>query len=156
MECTNERGGHGIVADRRHDAPRVLEAMTGLLAGLFTALLSTTIVSTALPTIVGDLKGTQTQYAWVVTVALLANAASTPIWGKLSSSCSKLLVQLLVDHLRGRFVAPWSGPQHGTVARRARRAGPGHGRSDRAGRRDHRLDRPAAQAAAGTRVTWVR
>ena len=66
----------------------VLEAMTGLLAGLFTALLSTTIVSTALPTIVGDLRG-QTQYAWVVTVALLANAASTPIWGKLSDLFNK-------------------------------------------------------------------
>ena len=85
----------------------VLEAMTGLLAGLFTALLSTTIVSTALPTIVGDLKGTQTQYAWVVTVALLANAASTPIWGKLSDLFNKkLLVQLsLIIFVAGSALA---------------------------------------------------
>jgi EmrB/QacA subfamily drug resistance transporter len=73
---------------------QILEALTGLLAALFTALLSTTIVSTALPTIIGDLNGTQTAYAWVITSALLANAASTPIWGKLSDLFNKkVLVQ---------------------------------------------------------------
>ena len=36
----------------------ILEAMTGLLAALFTAMLSSTIVATALPTIIGDLHGT--------------------------------------------------------------------------------------------------
>lgn len=72
----------------------ILEAMIGLLAALFTALLSTTIVATALPTIIGDLKGSQTAYAWVITTALLANAASTPIWGKLADIFSKkMLVQ---------------------------------------------------------------
>lgn len=85
----------------------VLQAMVGLLAGLFTALLSSTIVATALPTIIADLKGTQTQYAWVITVALLANAASTPIWGKLSDLFNKkLLVQLsLVIFVAGSLVA---------------------------------------------------
>ena len=34
---------------------QVLEAMTGLMAALFTAMLSSTIVSTALPTILADL-----------------------------------------------------------------------------------------------------
>ncbi|MGV9446493.1 MFS transporter [Nocardia sp. NPDC003637] len=73
---------------------QVLEAMTGLLAALFTALLSTTIVSTALPTIIGDLEGSQTAYAWVITTALLANAASTPIWGKFADLFNKkVLVQ---------------------------------------------------------------
>jgi len=91
----------------------VLEAMTGLLAGLFTALLSTTIVATALPTIVGDLKGTQTQYAWVVTVALLSNAASTPIWGKLSDLFNKkLLVQLsLITFVVGSALAGAAAPE---------------------------------------------
>lgn len=74
--------------------PEILRALTGLIAALFTALLSTTIVSTALPTIISDLEGTQTQYAWIITSALLANAASTPIWGKLSDLFNKkLLVQ---------------------------------------------------------------
>ncbi|MEV0761697.1 MDR family MFS transporter [Nocardia sp. NPDC050435] len=75
----------------------VLEAMTGLLAALFTALLSTTIVATALPTIIGDLEGSQTAYAWVITTALLANAASTPIWGKFADLFNKkLLVQTAI------------------------------------------------------------
>ncbi len=75
----------------------ILTVLAGLLAALFTALLSSTIVSTALPTIIADLKGTQTQYAWVITTALLANAASTPIWGKLSDLFNKkLLVQLSI------------------------------------------------------------
>ncbi|MGA9870440.1 MAG: MDR family MFS transporter [Rhodococcus sp. (in: high G+C Gram-positive bacteria)] len=68
---------------------QILEALTGLLAALFTALLSTTIVATALPTIIGDLQGSQTAYAWVITTALLANAASTPIWGKLADLFNK-------------------------------------------------------------------
>ncbi|MDF0528997.1 MDR family MFS transporter [Tsukamurella sp. 8F] len=76
---------------------QILESMTGLLAALFTALLSTTIVATALPTIIGDLHGSQTAYAWVITAALLANAASTPIWGKLADIFNKkLLVQTAI------------------------------------------------------------
>ncbi|NLV77869.1 MAG: MFS transporter [Rhodococcus sp.] len=75
----------------------ILAVLAGLLAALFTALLSSTIVSTALPTIIGDLQGTQTQYAWVITTALLANAASTPIWGKLADLFNKkLLVQISI------------------------------------------------------------
>ncbi|WUA12042.1 MFS transporter [Nocardia sp. NBC_01377] len=85
----------------------ILEAMTGLLAALFTALLSTTIVATALPTIIGDLKGSQTAYAWVITTALLANAASTPIWGKFADLFNKkVLVQTaIVIFVLGSIVA---------------------------------------------------
>ncbi len=76
---------------------QVLEAMTGLMAALFTAMLSSTIVSTALPTILADLKGTQSQYTWIITAALLATTISTPIWGKLSDLASKkVLVQLSI------------------------------------------------------------
>ncbi|NLU83346.1 MDR family MFS transporter [Rhodococcus sp. HNM0569] len=85
----------------------ILEALAGLLAALFTALLSTTIVATALPTIIGDLQGTQTAYAWVITTALLANAASTPIWGKLADLFNKkVLVQSsIVIFVIGSLVA---------------------------------------------------
>ena len=86
---------------------QILEAMTGLLAGLFTAMLSSTIVATALPTIIGDLNGTQRQYTWVITASLLATTVSTPIWGKLSDLFSKkLLVQLsLVVFVLGSVAA---------------------------------------------------
>jgi EmrB/QacA subfamily drug resistance transporter len=76
---------------------QILKVMTGLLAALFTAMLSTTIVSTALPTIMSDLNGTQRQYTWVITASLLAMTISTPIWGKLSDLFNKkLLVQLSI------------------------------------------------------------
>lgn len=72
-----------------------IEALVGLLLGMFVAFLSSTIVSNALPTIITDLHGTQDQYTWVVTATLLASTATTPIWGKLSDLISKkLLVQL--------------------------------------------------------------
>jgi EmrB/QacA subfamily drug resistance transporter len=75
----------------------ILEILVGLLAALFTAMLSSTIVSNALPTIIADLEGSQTQYTWVLTASLLATTVSTPIWGKLSDLMSKkLLVQLAI------------------------------------------------------------
>jgi EmrB/QacA subfamily drug resistance transporter len=76
---------------------QIMEALTGLLAAFFTAILSSTIVANALPTIMAELKGTQTDFAWVITAALLANAATTPIWGKLADLFDKkLLVQLSI------------------------------------------------------------
>jgi EmrB/QacA subfamily drug resistance transporter len=73
----------------------VLEALSGLLLGLFVAVLSSTIVSNALPTILGDLHGGESAYTWVITAALLSLTASTPIWGKLSDLVSKkLLMQI--------------------------------------------------------------
>ena len=76
---------------------QIMEALTGLLAAFFTAILSSTIVANALPTIMSELKGTQTDFAWVITAALLANAATTPIWGKLADLFNKkVLVQLSI------------------------------------------------------------
>ena len=75
----------------------ILQVMTGLLAALFTALISSTIVSTALPTIMADLHGTQRQYTWVITASLLAMTISTPIMGKLADLFNKkLLIQLSI------------------------------------------------------------
>ena len=53
-----------------------------LLLGMFLAALDQTVVSTALPTIVGDLHGAS-HLTWVVTAYLLASTVSTPLWGKL-------------------------------------------------------------------------
>ena len=76
---------------------QIMEALTGLLAALFTAIISSTIVANALPTIMSELNGTQTDFAWVITAALLANAATTPIWGKLADLFDKkMLVQLSI------------------------------------------------------------
>ncbi|GAB6921531.1 MDR family MFS transporter [Rhodococcus sp. C3V] len=97
-ETRASTGGDGSAREAGAMTHReILEALTGLIAALFTALLSSTIVSTALPTIIGELHGTQTQYAWIITTALLATAASTPIWGKLADLYNKkVLVQTAI------------------------------------------------------------
>ncbi|GGP73135.1 MDR family MFS transporter [Streptomyces abikoensis] len=86
---------------------QIMEALSGLLLGMFVAILSSTIVSNALPEIIHDLHGSQSSYTWVVTASLLAMTASTPLWGKLSDLFSKkLLVQLaLVVYVAGSVVA---------------------------------------------------
>jgi EmrB/QacA subfamily drug resistance transporter len=63
---------------------QIVTTLSGLLTGMFVAILSNTIVSNALPAIVSDLQGSQTGYTWVVTATLLATTAATPIWGKLA------------------------------------------------------------------------
>jgi EmrB/QacA subfamily drug resistance transporter len=72
--------GNGALPDlgRR----RILVIIGALMLGMLLAALDQTIVSTALPTIVGDLKG-GSHIAWVVTAYLLATTVSTPVWGKL-------------------------------------------------------------------------
>lgn len=75
----------------------MLVPLTGLLMALFVGVLSSTIVSNALPRILGDLGGTQAEYTWVVSASLLAMTASTPIWGKLADLYSKkVLVQAAI------------------------------------------------------------
>lgn len=74
---------------------QVVQAMYGLMLALFVTILSTTIVTNALPRILADLDGSQSQYAWVVTAMLLTSTATTPIWGKLSDLFSKKLLYQL-------------------------------------------------------------
>ncbi|MGW3493358.1 MFS transporter [Streptomyces sp. NPDC001020] len=86
---------------------QIMEALSGLLLGMFVAILSSTIVSNALPHIISDLGGGQSAYTWVVTASLLAMTATTPLWGKLADLYSKkLLVQIaLVIFVLGSMAA---------------------------------------------------
>jgi EmrB/QacA subfamily drug resistance transporter len=89
-DTTGAQVGDGPMTHRQ-----IMEALSGLLLGLFVAILSSTVVSNALPRIIADLNGSQSAYTWVVTSTLLATTVSTPIWGKLADLTSKkLLVQL--------------------------------------------------------------
>ena len=73
-----------------------------LLLVLFIASLDQTIVSTALPTIVGDLGGLQ-HLSWVVTAYLLASTVVGPLYGKLGDlyGRKRLLQVALVIFLAG-------------------------------------------------------
>jgi EmrB/QacA subfamily drug resistance transporter len=79
------RGERNVVTIQ---APRTLPkrelyfVLSALMLGMLLAALDGTIVSTALPTIVGDLHGAN-HLSWVVVAYLLAQTVSTPLWGKL-------------------------------------------------------------------------
>ena len=94
----------------------ILEALSGLLLALFVAMLSSTVVTNALPRIVADLKGSESGYTWVVVSTLLALTASTPVWGKLADLFNKkMLVQsALVIYSIGSLAAAVS-PNMGTL-----------------------------------------
>jgi EmrB/QacA subfamily drug resistance transporter len=62
---------------------QIMVVLSGLMLGMLLAALDQTIVSTALPTIVGELGGLN-QLSWVVTAYLLTSTVSTPLYGKIS------------------------------------------------------------------------
>ncbi|WP_330437812.1 MFS transporter [Micromonospora sp. NBC_00821] len=73
----------------------VLQALSGLMVGMFVSILASTVVANALPRIIADLNGSQTVYTWIVTSELLAMTATVPLWGKMADLYSKkLLIQL--------------------------------------------------------------
>src|SRR4029077_1658176 len=63
----------------------------GLVLVMLLAALDSTIVSTALPTIVGDLGGFD-HLSWVVTAYLLAQTIVTPLYGKLGDQYGRKIV----------------------------------------------------------------
>ena len=71
-----------------HPAPRVPTAeekkitLIAVMIALFLSALDQTIVSTAMPRIVAELRGLEL-YPWVTTIYLLASTVMVPIWGKL-------------------------------------------------------------------------
>jgi EmrB/QacA subfamily drug resistance transporter len=71
--------------------PRVRLIFVALMLVLLLASLDQTIVSTALPTIVGDLGGI-THLSWVVTAYLLTATVAGPLYGKLGDLYGRKLV----------------------------------------------------------------
>jgi EmrB/QacA subfamily drug resistance transporter len=78
MATTTERSG-------------VLVVVSGLMVVMLLASLDQTIVSTALPTIVGELGGLN-HLSWVVTAYLLAVTVVTPLYGKLGDLYGRKIV----------------------------------------------------------------
>jgi EmrB/QacA subfamily drug resistance transporter len=73
---------------------RIYLTTAGAIAGMFLAALDSTIVATAMPTIIGDLHGID-RYAWVFTAYLLAEIASIPLWGRLADMYGRKRIFLL-------------------------------------------------------------
>ena len=83
------QSAHAAPPEGRIDYSKTLDHRTkmmilfGVLLGLFLSALDQTIVGTAMPRIISELKGLNL-YSWVTTAYLLANTALVPIYGKLS------------------------------------------------------------------------
>ena len=91
IEPVDAAGADGGRMSRRE----ILQALSGLMVGMFVAILASTVVANALPRIIADLNGSQTVYTWIVTSELLAMTATVPLWGKMADLYSKkLLIQL--------------------------------------------------------------
>ena len=81
----------GVPAAGTSDRRNIAIVFSGLLLVMLVAALDSTIVSTALPTIVGDLGGLD-HISWVVTAYLLAQTAVTPVYGKLGDLYGRKVV----------------------------------------------------------------
>ena len=94
----------------RHSSRRVAVVFTGLMLSVLVAALDQTIVSTALPTIVGDLQGLD-HLSWVITAYLLTATIGLPIYGKLGDLLGRknIFIFAIVVFLAGSAL---SGQSH--------------------------------------------
>ncbi|HEY7598618.1 MAG TPA: MDR family MFS transporter [Candidatus Limnocylindrales bacterium] len=83
-----------------------MEILFAILLGLFLSALDQTIVGTALPRIVTDLRGNEL-YTWVVTIYLLTATITGPMYGKLSDQFGRkrLLMLGITLFLAGSFLS---------------------------------------------------
>jgi EmrB/QacA subfamily drug resistance transporter len=79
--------------EEHHGIDRRMITFFGIIAAMFLAALDQSIVGTALPRVVGDLKGFD-RYTWVTTVYLLTSTAVVPVVGKLSEQLGRKRVFL--------------------------------------------------------------
>ncbi|KAE9376670.1 putative MFS transporter [Stipitochalara longipes BDJ] len=77
---------------------RLTAIMSGLYLAMFIVALDQTIVATSIPTITHDLKSSS-GYVWIGGAYLLSNAASGPIWAKLSDIFGRKPIFLAADAL---------------------------------------------------------
>src|SRR3954466_1031152 len=99
---------------------QILIAFSGLVLAMLLAALDSTIVSTALPTIVSELGGLE-HLAWVVTGYLLAQTVVTPVYGKLGDlyGRKKVLQSAIVLFLAGSALCGLSRDMTQLIAFRA-------------------------------------
>jgi hypothetical protein len=105
-----------MAADAKRNAGSAsIRAVFGaLFLVLLLAALDQTIVSTALPTIVGELGGLN-HLSWVVTAYLLSSTVVGPLYGKLGDLYGRkiILQAAIVIFLATRFL--WVGPGHAST-----------------------------------------
>jgi EmrB/QacA subfamily drug resistance transporter len=73
---------------------RIIVVTAGIMLSLFLASMESTVVATAMPTIVGQLGGLE-HYSWVFSAYLLASTTAVPLYGKLSDLYGRRLLFII-------------------------------------------------------------
>lgn len=91
----------GVDENRRH----LLWIFVALMLAMLLASLNQTVLSTALPTIVGELDGVR-QMQWVITAYILASTVMMPVYGKLGDLIGRkpLLVGAILTFVVGSVI----------------------------------------------------
>lgn len=71
-----------------HNLQNRVRIIAGAMLASFLSALDTTILATAMPTVVGELGGLAI-YGWVFSLYMIMTAISMPVWGKLSDTLGK-------------------------------------------------------------------
>ena len=99
---------------------QIIVIFSALMLGMLLAALDSTIVATALPTIVGELGGID-HISWVITADLLTTTISTPLYGKLGDlyGRKKLFQAAIVIFLVGSALSGIAGSMGQLITFRA-------------------------------------
>jgi len=99
---------------------RILLVTVGIMLSLFLASMESTVVATAMPTIVGQLGGLE-HYSWVFSAFMLASTTVVPLYGKLSDLYGrrKLYVFAMALFLTGSVLCGLANSMTGLIFARA-------------------------------------
>jgi EmrB/QacA subfamily drug resistance transporter len=76
-----------------HTEPRRRLVLAGVMGSVFLAAMESTVVATAMPTVIATLGGIQI-YSWVFSGFLLASTVTMPLWGRLADQLGRRRVYL--------------------------------------------------------------
>lgn len=97
-------------ASTTHEKSGLVLLFIGLMLSMLLASLSQTVLSTALPTMVGELNGVD-QMLWVMTAFILASTIMMPVYGKMGDLIGRksLLIIAIVLFMAGSVVGGLAG-----------------------------------------------
>ncbi|MGW0036797.1 MDR family MFS transporter [Gordonia sp. NPDC003376] len=106
--------------DPPEKSTNVILLFGGLLVTMLLASLNQTVLSTALPTIIGELDGVE-HMAWVVTVYILASTIMMPVYGKISDLLGRrpVLIAAILLFVAGSVIGALAGTFNWLIVGRA-------------------------------------
>jgi EmrB/QacA subfamily drug resistance transporter len=105
MNFTRKRSSKSPPADSNESERSLIPLFIGLMVAMFLSALSATVLSVALPTMVGELNGVD-QMLWVMTAYILASTIVMPIVGKVGDLIGRkgLLIAAILIFIAGSVI----------------------------------------------------